>query len=616
MVLVLAPQPFSIVTPSSMHFSVSVALSTLATASLVPAPALAFPVQGGATPTLKEHYDTGYPSSPAFGSGDLSRGTAAVTRPGALPDFFGIRGTQLVRMSEAGLFNSFERIDPGVSTSDVAELRGGGASTGTSGVVHVGSSGLRWSQVDGVTNTVVTSTISASETAGIQLVCGQVVGDANLDVVVLDADRSTFRVYTGTSTGFDPVPATFALAGRTVADFDLSRLYASNANADLIVAVQDGFEAYRIQAGVQPLLLMSRTNPAYTLNQVETLRDHAGLGLDGFAFLTRLGTNGLWALVAGTGDTYQPATLLDSGLEVVGMSAGRIDDNTLVAPSTAPDPDDLVLSFTDASQIRTYLNQGLASTAAFGLGSTQEIVIDTGLTGTNATNYPTVRDLDGNRRADVMFANLEDGTLDLRVIYDVDSVPFASLVDPNFDWDPLSGSWAFQAQGGGDSTCTAFVKAPDLPTQTSLASVMFHQPGAGSPFGGTAVGYCPGAVPATPLASADSYEVILDFTEGTWPTTGNQFFVLRVNTEDPLDNGRQPTILIAFETNVLPGSATILGQLPNNAALNPYITSRQGATATPLNANVLGSEIVVAKLPVKRITPPQPPVLPNTTGCP
>ncbi len=586
---------------------------------------------GDATPTLKEVYLTGYPPQILYGTGEFTSGTTAVTSSDSLPDYFSLRGGQLVRMSEAGVFDSYEIIDGGVDTADVTALRLGGIDPGTDGVVHVGSAGLRWTQVNSSTNTAETTTIAAADTTGIQVRVGNVVGDVNLDLVVLDADRTTFRVYEGNAFGFSGTPDSFTVAGQTVADFDLGRIYASSPLSALLVAVQNGFQAYRVTTGFPPTLLMNRINAAYTQNQVERLRDHGGLGLDGFAFLTRLSTIDQWVLIAGVGSGFQSPTHLPDGLEVVGMSAGRIDDNNLEIPGTVADPDDLVLSFEDAGRIRSYLNLGYDPQApAFETGTSNEVLIETGWSGVNQASFPTVRDLDGNRRGDVMIGFSEGNEQDLLIAYDVDELEFDAIsggTGSAFDWveDNQDHPWKFDVNVTSipaETVLTGVVQAPFFPMSGEVVTFLYRQESANEDFVAQPVAACGGSDPQSiqlPSSSdPNQWEIGMTYSDTVWGQAG-RFFALRLRPKDAYNDGRQPTIMMGFETHS-EFESPLFDQLAAYPGLNAGIQVRQGAASSFVNfvsGGTLGTGIVVAKIPVRRIKPPTPPVEPmGGTDCP
>ncbi len=563
-------------------------------------------------PTPKESYPTQYPNAVSYGTGEFTVGVTAVTRLDALPDYFGLRGDVLVRMSEAGVFNSFEIVSGAASVADMAVLRGGGWLPGTDGVVSVGSDGLRRILVDPATNLSSSIPIAAAEVTGVQVRCGNVVGSWHQDIVVLDADRKTFRVYIGSASGFGATPEQFDVGANVVSDFDLARLYTTTSLDAVIVGIQNGFKAYRVVSGMPPSLLMSRTGAVYTQNQVETLHDHHAIGIDGFAWATYLTSLDRWAILGGSGGQFQPAFLMTPGTAMVGMSAGRIDNNGGQPGNSVKDSSDLAITTADASLVQTFLNQGSGLSAPAFTTSAGHTLIETGWSGTNSVSHATVRDLDGNRRGELMIGHLNNGVADLKVIYDADESPLDS--GPEFDWIEDSGEWQF-----GDNTSTNSIVSGTFHALalggTPMASRIWRQPNAAQQFSSTALSYCNGSTAQPSGSGGDNYNVSLLLDGTGYDDEVGPILVFAVKPSQVLSDGTQPMLLMAIEPYA--GTESVLQQLPTVPSVNPYLTARENAVWSELNPIGQEAPIVVGKLPVKRLTPPQPPVPPpGPEDCP
>ena len=109
----------------------------------------------------------------------------------------------------------------------------------------------------------------------------------------------------------------------------------------------------------------------------------------------------------------------------------------------------------------------------------------------------------------------------------------------------------------------------------------------------------------------------MTYSDTTWGQAG-KFFVLRLRPKDAYNDGRQPTIMMGFETYSSPDP--LFDGLIDNPSLNTGIQVLQGADWSEMNlvsGGTSGTAVVIAKIPVRRIKPQTPPVEPQGgTDCP
>ncbi len=391
--------------------------------------AMASPLQAQGPPHVlaTESYSVGWPSD--MGSSDFTRGTSATMLQGDYPDLFCIRGGLLVRMSEAGFYNSFEPV--GGLVVDVATVAGAGMQPETDGVAMVGGNGLQLVQVDPATLLCTVLTIDASLTTGIQVRSADVDGNGSADIAVLLAGGEEVRFYTRTS-GTWGLLGSLTFLGADIADFDLARLDGV-AGSELVVAVPDGFDVYGLSwPGPVATLQKFRHGPAYHSGQVETLANHVAPGVDGFAWTTYALSVNRWLLLGVTASANQPPEILPAGFDVVSMTAApflQIED----------EPSDLLIVVQDPQYLHGFSNLGSsASSKAFAFG-TDHFPIETGITSGTQHVTPIVADFDGTLAAELFLGNM--GQADVTVYYDFSpTLEGQNPMTVDFDWEWVPGS--------------------------------------------------------------------------------------------------------------------------------------------------------------------------------
>ena len=584
----------------------------------------------------------------------LAAGTLATMAPDAQPDLFGLRDGELFRAHEPGLFNSTVLVS--ASVLDLATAVGVEQVHGTDGIVTVGGEGVLVWTTDPATDLLEATVVDQGDVSGIQVECADVLGDGTPEIVVLDADSSSFRVYTRTSAW--ELAGTISFPTLAVLDFDLAELDSDDPGAELVIANDDGVRGYALTppAGgateFQTALVLSRTSPAFTLNQVETLRDHVAIGVDGFAWVCYVAPLGRWVLHSGYKDLQvaQYPYYLPADAEVRSLSAGRIDYHPLAGPgSDVANRDDVAVSFVDSDEVFFFVNRGHLASKPFDVsevgGDTYSGLMKSPDPGKFVVGQPVIGDLDGNLVGEIALGLLPAsgaGNEDLWLAYDVSDDSSLELgggggvARPVFDfalepWDPanptvLTPDWLVDESAGPASGAALFGSIETDQAVPSITLSLWMQAEQSMAFDPMGTGTCETTIGGSQpvglhMLSASVQQPALTGGSSSEPVFDEEgrVLALRARPTSALPDGSRPERWLVLQgVSALQGSVLDWSQNSFLELSSGSVPSRMQRSTPPSNDPFLGVGIIVETLPPKRITPPPggPPPRPGPPSCP